>query len=183
MPLALLLLTGLIGAAEPPLQPRHPGRTFVSPMGEPFFSRGPDDRPLADWFAQADVNHDGILTGSEMEADADRFFARLDADHDGEIGPDEITAYEQVIAPLDRAHLGLLPLTEPVTAADRDFSRGVTRDEFRRAAQQRFQALDVDHQGRLTVAGLQSLRPPPPARQRRDLNAPPDLDPNADTGG
>ena len=41
----------------------------------------------------------GNLTLDEMQADAERFFALLDTNHDGEIDPDEITHYENVIAP------------------------------------------------------------------------------------
>lgn len=68
-------------------------------MGEPFRSTSRDDDTLADWFAQADRNHDGRLTIEEMQQDAERFFALLDLNHDGEIDPDEITHYEDVVAP------------------------------------------------------------------------------------
>lgn len=68
-------------------------------MGEPFRPRSRDDDGLADWFHQANLNHDGKLTLDEMQKDADRFFAVLDVNHDGEIDPDEITRYEEVIAP------------------------------------------------------------------------------------
>jgi hypothetical protein len=189
VPVPILILTGLLAALAPApadstsAPRRQMGRAFISPMGEPFFVRGPGDKPLADWFAQADSNRDGSLTAAEMQADADRFFGLLDADRDGEIGPDELTHYEQVIAPMDRARLGLLGLSEPVATADTDLSRGITRDEFHRAAQLRFHALDVDHRGLLTLAVLETLRPPPPARPKRDPDAAPDLDPNADTGG
>jgi hypothetical protein len=72
---------------------------FISPMGEPFRPRDREDDPLADWFGQADRNHDGHLTLDEMQQDADRFFAFLDTNHDGEIDPDEISHYENVVAP------------------------------------------------------------------------------------
>ena len=68
-------------------------------MGEPFRPRGRDDDGLADWFHQADLNHDGKLTLEEMQKDAERFFATLDLNHDGEIDPDEIAHYENVVAP------------------------------------------------------------------------------------
>ena len=188
MPVPILILAGLLGASDaappPGAAPHHQvGRAFISPMGEPFFVHGQGDKPLADWFAQADSNRDGSLSAAEMQADADRFFALLDSDHDGEIGPDEITRYEQVIAPMDRGRLGLFGLKEPVTAADTDLSRGITRDEFHKAAQVRFQALDVNHRGLLTLAVLETLRPPPPPRERNNPDAPLDLDANADTGG
>lgn len=167
MPLGLFILSLTAAASSPPAaqELHHYGRPFVSPMGEPFHALAGMDA-LQSWFAQADRNHDNILTVEEMEADADRFFATLDSDHDGEIGPDEITRYEEDIAP--RAQAGLLDLPEPITAADTDFNRGVSLDEFRKAAVLRFQALDVDHQGQLTVALLESLHPAAPRREKND---------------
>jgi hypothetical protein len=176
---------------------------FISPMGEPFRPGGRDDDTLADWFRQADRDHDGRLTLDEMQLDAARFFALLDLNHDGEIDPDEITHYENAVAPeisggphldlagaegggrrggrggrhhgdgsgfrsnggeSDRgaARFGLLDLPEPVASADADFNRGVSLKEFRDAAGQRFLALDLDHRGYLTLAGLEMIRPAPP---------------------
>lgn len=176
-------------------------------MGEPFRSNSRDDDTLADWFEQADKNHDGRLTLEEMQADAERFFALLDVNHDGEIDPDEVTRYEDEIAPEIRTserfasmlessgdgreggrrgggdgrhripgfvrrgddqhqgagRFGLLDLPEPVVSADSDFDRGVSLSEFRQAAVQRFLALDLDHKGYLTLAGLETIRPAPPA--------------------
>jgi hypothetical protein len=68
-------------------------------MGEPFRGNGPSGDGLADWFGQADRNHDGSVDVDEMQADAERFFAALDSNHDGEIDPDEVTSYETVVAP------------------------------------------------------------------------------------
>jgi hypothetical protein len=68
-------------------------------MGEPFRARSATDDTLVDWFAKADRNRDGMLTGAEMQADADRFYALLDTDRNGEIDPDEIANYEWEIAP------------------------------------------------------------------------------------
>ena len=56
------------------------------------------------------------------------------------------------------ARYGLLNLPEPVAAADADFNRGVSLNEFKLAAAARFQLLDTAHQGRLTLAQLQDLR-------------------------
>lgn len=166
---------------------------FISPMGEPFRPKSRDDDSLADWFAQADKNHDGRLTLDEMQQDAERFFATLDVGHDGEIDPDDITRYEQVVAPEvisgssygmmedgGRGHragfirggddqhqgagrFGLLDLPEPVVSADSNFNRGVSVSEFRQAAAQRFLALDLDHHGYLTLDGLEVIRPAPPS--------------------
>ena len=107
MPLTFLLLA--LSPAPAQAQPAAPaspaytshrgGRMFISPMGEPFRPKDREDDSLADWFTQADANHDGQLTLAEMQGDADRFFTFLDTNHDGEIDPDEISHYENVVAP------------------------------------------------------------------------------------
>jgi Ca2+-binding EF-hand superfamily protein len=199
-------------------------------MGEPFRAASRDDG-LADWFHEADRNHDGQLTLEEMQADADRFFALLDVNKDGEIDPDETERYETVIAPeiSSAAHFemaamdgpapeggrgrggygggrgghggggrrpsgggggdndqhqgagryGLLDLPEPVTSADTNFNRGVSREEFRQAAAQRFIALDLDHHGYLSLSSLQSIRPAPAAEPKRDIAHESDDDPHS----
>lgn len=210
MPISALFLAFAAQAvppAQPPITvvaPQQEGRTFISPMGEPFRA-GPRGDALAAWFYRADRNHDGYLTVAEMQADADRFFDTLDKDHDGEIDPDEVTRYESELAPevqgeptamydtrgsdsssdqgesaSDQAQdpneevpipgggvdgpqgagqYSLINLPEPVTAADTDINRSITRDEFRHAAFQRFVLLDTNHTGRLTLAGLEAMRP------------------------
>jgi Ca2+-binding EF-hand superfamily protein len=184
MPIAALILSGLMAAGAQPQPAPHRNRPlFVSPMGEPFSAaRGGD--ALADWFAKADQNRDGAITRDEMLADADRFFATLDVNHDGEIDPDEIARYETQIAPRNRASLGLLNMSEPVTAADSNFNRGITVEEFHSAAGKRFDALDVDHRGSLSLDALERIRPAPAARDKRNFDDPSNqLDANADTGG
>ena len=104
MPLSLLILPILAGAAATPAErpifvTGNVWAPFISPMGEPFRSHQAGDDTLANWFNQADRNHDGMLTASEMVSDADRFFALLDTNHDGEIDPDELVNYEWRIAP------------------------------------------------------------------------------------
>ena len=231
----MLLLSAAVAQPAPPSASTPPsppgahrfGRLFISPMGEPFSAdRGGD--ALADWFHQADRNHDGQITIEEMQADAERFFTILDTNHDGEIDPDEITHYETVIAPAGpgfgaalaergggsggpggppgaggprhhhrggnwgggggpegelqgRSRFGLLDLPEPVVSADSDFNGGVSLNEFKSAAVKRFGALDVDHRGLLTLDVLESLRPPEPPHEKRDPDAPSDIDANADT--
>ena len=104
MPLsALLLLFAAAAAPEPAEKPifvtAYAGRPFISPMGEPFRARSSVDDALARWFAQADRNHDGVLTADEMQADAARFFAKLDSDENGDIDPEELIHYEWEVAP------------------------------------------------------------------------------------
>lgn len=177
------LLLFAAATSQPPntaAMPHRGNRIFISPMGEPFRPAGPNDDTLADWFHQADLNHDGQLTLDEMEQDATRFFATLDVGKDGEIDPDDITRYENEVAPeiqagsgfnvarggrndghVGAARFGLLDLPEPVVSADSDFNRGVSLAEFRSAAEQRFIALDVDHHGWLSLAELERIHPAP----------------------
>jgi len=181
----MMIIAPLLFAAQAAAQPAaesHRRPLFISPMGEPFRNRTGD--ALADWFNQADRNHDGRLTLEEMQQDAERFFAALDVNHDGEIDPDEITRYETQIAPRNRASLGLLNISEPVTTADANFNRGISLQEFRTAAEKRFAALDLDHRGSLSLDALERIRPAPATRQKRDYDNPSNqLDANADTGG
>jgi hypothetical protein len=111
MMLALALLAALQDAA-PPAAPAQPGivvtgnvgcgppfaRAYIAPMGQPFRTDGMTD-PAALWFAQADADHDGRLTLPEFLADADRFFTVLDRDASGEIDPEEMSFYENKVAP------------------------------------------------------------------------------------
>src|SRR6476469_4054290 len=55
------------------------------------------------------------------------------------------------------ARYGLLNMPEPVAAADADFNRAVTRAEFDQAALERFRLLDVNRQGALTLAGVDTM--------------------------
>jgi len=146
----------------------------MSPMGEPFFERGQGQDGLTAWFQQADSNRDGMLTTDELAQDAQRFFLTLDTNNDGEIDPDEITHYETVVAPSGLAgneasagRFGLLQIPEPVAAADTNFNRGVSAIEFKQAAASRFQLLDADHVGRLTLPQLQGIRQAASSASRR----------------
>jgi hypothetical protein len=185
---AMLALSPAAGEAAKlaPCQPKK-AQIFLSPMGEPFRSGANDPYPSAQWFARADADHDGKLSRAEMLADADRFFARLDIDHDGEITPTENRVYEDQIAPEIRSQIGReddpldfgkpvkrnkrapvmpegagrwssLPIPQPVIAADSDMNRGISRAEFRAAANERFDRIDTAHQGYLTLATM--LKPP-----------------------
>lgn len=80
------------------------------------------------------------------------------------------------------ARFGLLDLPEPVASADSNFNRGVSLEEFRQAAKQRFVALDIDHQGRLTLAGLELIRPAPPPEPHKadDSSSSADVPPGSD---
>ena len=172
MPAPLLVIAVLAASQPAPLSQLSRGRTFISPMGEPF--RAGDG--LTAWFNAADQNRDGSITLVEFQKDAERFYQTLDANHDGEVDPDEIDHYETVIAPEVRTgnsfnagentddeatgggRLGLLTIPEPVTAADSNLDRGVSLHEFVTAAEKRFQLLDRDGNGVLTLPELEAQR-------------------------
>ena len=233
MPLPLFLLAlGPIASSAPITVTGHQWAPFISPMGEPFRAHAATDDTLADWFTQADRDHDGFLTAAEMVADAERFFGRLDTNHDGQIDPDELAQYEYEVAPEiqvmsrtrrapaqpapaakqtdpddldvyrdgrrdrnqrralrdeDYASLGfggglqgaarysLLNMPEPVAAADTDFNRLISLEEFKAAAIARFELLDKAHAGRLGLAQLEAMPhvPDPKARRHKvDEDAP-----------
>jgi Ca2+-binding EF-hand superfamily protein len=55
------------------------------------------------------------------------------------------------------ARYGLLNMPEPVAAADTDFDRAITLQEFEAAALERFQLLDKAKAGKLTLAQLEAM--------------------------
>jgi hypothetical protein len=175
-----------LAAKLPPCPPKH-AQLFIAPMGEPFRAPADAPYPMATWFAGADSNGDGKLSFAEYIADADRFFAKLDSDHDGEILPEEVTAYEKTVpeialyghaggdrlprkskkeaygGPLGAGRWGLLNIPQPVSSADTDYNRAVSREEFRAAAKARFDQLDVQSNGGPTGALILARLPKPPA--------------------
>jgi len=229
VPLILLAALAQVSPSAPITVTGHQWAPFISPMGEPFRAHSPTDDTLADWFNRADLNHDGVLTPAEMEADAVRFFAKLDTNHDGQIDPDELAQYEYEVAPEiqvmsrtkrvpgqpapavkssdsddlaadegdsrrdrdrrrgrrdeDYASLGfggtlqgaarysLLNMPEPVAAADTDFNRLISLDEFKAAALARFELLDKPHAGRIGLAQLEAMpHAPDPKKRRRKID-------------
>ena len=98
MPLPALivpLLMSVAAAEEPPIIVKaYPWAPFISPMGEPFRPPSPARRRSRAGSSRPTGTGTASLTADEMQADADRFFARLDSNRDGQIDPQEITAYE-----------------------------------------------------------------------------------------
>ena len=128
---AVIPILASVAQAEEPPKPitvtAYRWAPFLSPMGEPFRSRTPDDDPFARWFHQADGNRDGILTSDEMRADAERFFAALDGNRDGRIDSEERMKYESEIAP--EVHVNSQwKRTRQQTAADRGDRRQWDKD-------------------------------------------------------
>jgi Ca2+-binding EF-hand superfamily protein len=69
--------------------------------------------------------------------------------------------------PIGGGRFGLLNIPEPVSSADADFNRGVSLEEFKRAAHQRFQLLDSNNAGRLALSQLEEQRAATIAAARR----------------
>ncbi len=72
---------------------------FISPCGEPYRGRAGDPYPVALWFKQADLNHDGVIDQAEFRADHAGFFDALDADGNGILDGTEVGFYEHMVAP------------------------------------------------------------------------------------
>ena len=167
------------GEADGPPGPST--QLFISPSGQPFRAPAGQPYPVAAWFAAADGDHDGRLTRAEFRADAEAWFKLIDPDADGEVSMPEVTRWEETIVPeITRATFGgygggrggalsrnrldtraqgaarfsLINEPHPIRGADADFSMGVSRAEWRAAADRRFDLLDVDKDGVLLLADL-----------------------------
>lgn len=141
------------------------------------------------FFARLDSDHDGEIDPDELaqyeyevapeiqvmsrtrRAPGQRAQAVVD-DNDGAKQRRERT--EQDLASLGlggalqgAARYSLLNMPEPVAAADTDFNRSITLDEFRAAAVARFLLLDTAHQGRVSLAQLEAIPHVPKAGDKR----------------
>jgi|GEM_PF-981317 len=92
-----------------------------------------------------DANRDGRLTYEEMRARAHARFARLDVNRDGRLTREEVRESRQ-----DRRG----------DRVERRFGEDgvMTREEFRRRADERFARLDANRDGRLTPEEMRSQR-------------------------
>ena len=113
--LAICLLAGAAAAQGPVRGPAAAGFTqlFISPCGEPYRGRPGDPYPVALWFKQADLNHDGVVDRAEFRADHAGFFDALDADGNGVLEGPELAFYERQVVPdvlgPDRVSLDMPP--------------------------------------------------------------------------
>jgi hypothetical protein len=136
----------------------------------------------ARFFATLDVNHDGEIDPAEIERYESEIAPEIHGM--GYVSPPQSVRGQGGHGMSGEMHRGehrggrrggrarvvsLLGLPEPVTAADADFNRGISAEEFRRAAGQRFALLDGNHDGRLEPAELLPYRPrraPTPAAEQ-----------------
>jgi Ca2+-binding EF-hand superfamily protein len=82
--------------------------------------------------------------------------------------------------PQGAARYSLLNMPEPVAAADADFNRAITLQEFRQAALDRFQLLDKKHEVRVTLQELEAMKPVLPVGDKRPKHR--DDEPDARVG-
>lgn len=145
----------------------------------------------ARFFRTLDTNRDGALTPPEMvryerevapEIQLGNQLIRRRPDRaggpEGSAGrPQDFTLQEdrprrgsgepQPRLPQGATRYALLDLPQPVAAADADFNRAVSAEEFAAAAAERFAELDRDRDGRITRQELQPLPVgPAPANPR-----------------
>lgn len=183
----LTLVLALAQAAPMPPPPSGESQrswreqVFISPAGEPFRVPEGQPYPVATWFNQADLNHDGKLSEAEFIADFQRFAGVLDTDHDGIIEGTEVETYENVMVPevhsgatlsystegegtshgppadsqpMGAGKYGLINLPEPVSAMDMRLNGRITKSDVNSAAVYRFSLLDKDERGWLALADL-----------------------------
>jgi hypothetical protein len=130
------------------------------------------------FFGNLDRDHDGEIDPEELnryelvvapEVQGEPMSIR-ETPHSGEAGgagidssdPDMGISGGGADGPEGAGRFSLLNIPEPVAGADANIDRSISRDEFRRAAVERFQLLDSDHSGRLTLTQLEAMRPSPP---------------------
>ena len=152
------------------------------------------DEMLADaarFFGTLDSNGDGLIDPEEMVAYESEIAPEVQVNSRWKSGRRPVTAGDssarkrrqadrnidgyQINGLQGAARYGLLNIPQPVAAADADFNRATTIDEFRLAAAHRFQLLDATRVGFLTLPELQSLLPTRPdagkrAKRPKDAN-------------
>jgi hypothetical protein len=122
---------------------------------------------FARFFSVLDQNHDGVIDGLELQRYeqqvAPEVLPRLAQVQGGRPGERGGPGERKLAEPPTRRGgpdydgapaYSLLNVSEPVASADADFDGRITLDEFQRTADRRFDALDKDRKGYLTLDTL-----------------------------
>jgi hypothetical protein len=156
---SLLLAGALAGCASdggdsPPPPRRGPQRplpnVFISPEGKPYHAPQGAPYPVATWFAEANTSHDGKLTREQFRADAAAFFKTLDIDHNGVLDGEEVSRYEDSIAPEILPDVGHLRANEGF-----DTSLQFNRDEPEEGGRRRAGYREPRQPGPATIETLE----------------------------
>jgi hypothetical protein len=122
---------------------------------------------FARFFSVLDQNHDGVIDGLELQRYeqqvAPEVLPRLAQVQGGRPGERGDAGERKLAEPPPRRGgpdydgapaYSLLVVSEPVAGADADFDGRITLEEFQRTADRRFDALDKDRKGYLTLDTL-----------------------------
>ena len=144
-------------------------RTIYSPNGE-VLNGGPLGRPtcevaLTGWLNRIDANHDGRISREEFLADGRQQFAIMDIDHDGLITPSELDRYRATYKTADderstgntdrrrdpaRNSITDSSQPDPVMASDVRLRNQVDLQEFLAHADKVFATMDRKRDGFIT---------------------------------
>lgn len=111
----------------------------------------PPAPPPGGGMMRLDANHDGVITRAEMTAEAEARFAAMDTDKDGKVTPEERAAARNAMRAQRNGDGG--------NGGMRGGDQALTRAEALDRAAQRFDRLDVNHDGRLDASDLAAARP------------------------
>lgn len=126
----------------------------------------PDELVHYEWTIAPEIQVNSRLRRARAPGEAP---PKEDADGEGKRGRPgrDRDRFKMDYGPQGAARYALLNMPEPVAAADTDFNRAITLQEFRQAALDRFQLLDRKHEGRITLQELEAMKPVLPAPGKR----------------
>ena len=125
----------------------------------------PDEVVRYEWQVAPEIQVNSRLRRARTPAEQAAFEAESKAEENRPAeGNERLKGKRAKRDPMDHGPQGagryaLFNMPEPVAAADGDFNRSITLAEFRAAALARFQVLDTKHQGRLSLADLEAMKP------------------------